>query len=564
MFSLSLSRLKKVTTVFVTTGLAVSALSLAPISEAQAVTTNRTFATFSAYGASSQYHVYANNIDWSRTVGAVFYLDGDYWTPDQSKVYFPNNADLTAMARVANQRNMVFVPVISPDKDASGDGITWWQSMDYNGDWFRAFAQNFIQSAGIDRSNVWTIGYSGGAEITGFELLADRQDSWRSGGGSIMVGGGNSNGMQTWPSSTAKNFSLRWYVGELDGKGVTWPSTWSALGAAQDGYRVYKSAGFNNAQLTILPSTTHYNYNFASILDNALPQRPVSSPYALVGAIGSYYWANGASGKFGEPTTNEFSLRDGGVGQAFAKNYTIYWTPRTGAYPVYFSGGIGARYRTGGYENGYGYPVFAETAISGGAMQKFALADGRRFAFYWTPEHGRTHVVWEAGGIGGRFTREGGTGTYGFPSEDETAYAYGARQTFRLNGKETRFYWSPTTGTRTMNGKGAIFSRWVDLGHATTLGFPLTDEQAIPGGAQQVFRAQNGWETRLIWSPATGTHKVAANGALYWYWVNNGYTSTLGFPTTDETAQADGSVTLKFSSGAELRWTEDGGVERVR
>lgn len=139
-------------------------------------------------------------------------------------------------------------------------------------------------------------------------------------------------------------------------------------------------------------------------------------------------------------------------------------------------------------------------------MQKFALADGRRFAFYWTPEHGRTHVVWEAGGIGGRFTREGGTGTYGFPSEDKTAYAYGARQTFRPNGKETRSYWSPTTGTRTMNGKGAIFSRWVDLGHATTL----------------------------------------------------------GFPTTDETAQADGSVTLKFSSGAELRWTEDGGVERVR
>ncbi|MGH1978757.1 hypothetical protein, partial [Rothia sp. L_38] len=57
---------------------------------------------------------------------------------------------------------------------------------------------------------------------------------------------------------------------------------------------------------------------------------------------------------------------------------------------------------------------------------------------------------------------------------------------------------------------------------------------------------------------------ITAHGALYWYWVNNGYTSTLGFPTTDETVQADGSVTLKFSSGVELRWTEAGGVKRVR
>ncbi|MBF0808365.1 hypothetical protein E4U03_07055 [Rothia nasimurium] len=59
-------------------------------------------------------------------------------------------------------------------------------------------------------------------------------------------------------------------------------------------------------------------------------------------------------------------------------------------------------------------------------MQKFALADGRRFAFYWTPRHHRTHVVWEAGAIGGRFTAAGGTARYGFPDTDEVSHPDGS------------------------------------------------------------------------------------------------------------------------------------------
>ena len=54
-----------------------------------------------------------------------------------------------------------------------------------NGDFFRSFAQEFI-----DPSRVWTMGYSGGAEFITNELNASRRNSWRTGGGSIMVGGG--------------------------------------------------------------------------------------------------------------------------------------------------------------------------------------------------------------------------------------------------------------------------------------------------------------------------------------------------------------------------------------
>lgn len=230
--------------------------------------------------------------------------------------------------------------------------------------------------------------------------------------------------------------------------------------------------------------------------------------FPLVGAIGAYYYAHGAAATFGTPTSAEFPLRDGAAGQNFSRNFTIYWTARTGAYPVNFSGGIGARYRAGGYENGYGYPVFAETAITGGAMQKFALADGRRFAFYWTPRHHRTHVVWEAGAIGGRFTAAGGTARYGFPD---------------------------------------------------------TDEQAVPGGgAQQRFTTPSGAGILFVWSPTTGAKTLVAEGGIYWYWVNNGYTSSLGFPTTDEVSHPDGSVTVSFTKGAVVRWTAEGGVQRIR
>ena len=40
-------------------------------------------------GTTSQYHVYAEGVDFSKPVGVVFYFDGDYWQRDESKVYTP-------------------------------------------------------------------------------------------------------------------------------------------------------------------------------------------------------------------------------------------------------------------------------------------------------------------------------------------------------------------------------------------------------------------------------------------------------------------------------------------
>ena len=67
-----------------------------------------TAATPPPNGLNSQYHVYANGIDWSKPVGVVFYIDGDYWRNDQSKIHSPEQGMLPAMGRIANARNIGF------------------------------------------------------------------------------------------------------------------------------------------------------------------------------------------------------------------------------------------------------------------------------------------------------------------------------------------------------------------------------------------------------------------------------------------------------------------------
>ena len=351
---------------------------------------------------------------------------------------------------------------------------------------------------------MWTLGYSGGAEVNTFELGADRQTSWRSGGGSIQVGGGGTNGMQTAPSAAAKQLSFQWYAGANDGVGVTYPATWSALGAARQGFASYRASGFQRTWLEVIPGTNHYQYNFPSILRQSLDRGGVQvkqpSTPTLRGAIGAYYYANGAADKFGVPTTGEFGIRDGGAAQEFANNYTIYWREGFGAKPVWFGGGIGSTYRANNFENGHGFPLTAEeSSAHGGALQKFSRANGQRFTYYWHPSTG-TRVLFENGAIGGKFNVTGGVNGFGYPANNETSVAGGAYQMFRnpVTGTSTAVYWSETTGAHSLNANGAFFHYWKNNGFIEKLGYPTVDEHAIGNGAYSVTFSKGGtftWRT---------------------------------------------------------------------
>ena len=229
-------------------------------------------ATYQSYtspaGTTSQYHVYANNLDYSKPVGVVFYFDGDYWQRDESKVYTPDEGMLAAMGKIANARNMVFVPVISPDTNASGAGITWWEDMDANGEFFRSFAKSFVSENNLDASQVWTMGYSGGAEFITYELT-DHNTSWRNGGGSIMVAGGDSDGSVD-ADATTKASPMYWWVGAKDTSGNTYPVTWSARGAVESGYDAYRGAGFSDARVKLIDGFSHHDYDLPHILASSL------------------------------------------------------------------------------------------------------------------------------------------------------------------------------------------------------------------------------------------------------------------------------------------------------
>lgn len=298
----------------------------------------------------------------------------------------------------------------------------------------------------------------------------------------------------------------------------------------------------------------------------ALSLKPVTQPspsFRLVprsGIEGAYY-RYGGSAVFGVPTSNEFVVRDGGVVQNFSKNRTIYWTERTGAHPVVWTGGIGAKFRASGYENGYGFPLFAETGISGGAMQKFAKANGATTALYWSATHGRTHSVWEAGGIGGKFTRDGGTQAYGFPGEDETAVSYGARQTFTQGSAVTRFFWAPNTGVHLVNGRGAINALWESNGGVARHGFPATGEVRVTGGGvTQTFRTANGSQYLYTWSEVTGAHWMFDSGAIASHFKRTGGFATYGYPVTDEVHVGNGVYQVKFSKGKTISWSNARGI----
>ena len=229
-------------------------------------------ATYQSYtspaGTTSQYHVYANNLDYSKPVGVVFYFDGDYWQRNESKVYTPDEGMLAAMGKIANARNMVFVPIISPDTNASGDGITWWEDMNTNGEFFRSFAKSFVSENNLDASQVWTMGYSGGAEVITYELT-DHNTAWRQGGGSIMVAGGDSDGSVD-ADATTKASPMYWWVGANDTSGNTNPVTWSARGAVESGYNAYLGAGFSDARVKLIDGFSHHDYDLPHILASSL------------------------------------------------------------------------------------------------------------------------------------------------------------------------------------------------------------------------------------------------------------------------------------------------------
>lgn len=174
---------------------------------------------------------------------------------------------------------------------------------------------------------------------------------------------------------------------------------------------------------------------------------------------------------------------------------SIYWSAGTGAHQVF--GATRDRWAAQGWERGpLGFPATDERASAGGAVQVFENG-----SVPWSPTTG-AHVVW--GAVQERWRALGAErGWLGFPVTSELA-------TPRQPGAYNHFtggsvYWSPSTGAHAVG--GAIRHRWAELGwESGALGFPTSDEYAVPGGRRSDFAGGS-----ISWEAATGRTTVAVS-----------------------------------------------------
>ncbi|MEX5294446.1 hypothetical protein QYM41_04090 [Kocuria sp. CPCC 205268] len=228
----------------------------------------------------------------------------------------------------------------------------------------------------------------------------------------------------------------------------------------------------------------------------------------LRGAIGHRWTLGGGVDVLGWPVEDESChLTGGGCRQSFSANRTIFWTSSTGARTVNMRGAIGHKWIRGGREAGsYGYPVTDESCGSdGGCRQSFS---GNRTIF-WTPSTG-ARTVNTRGAIGHLWIRGGREGgSYGYPTTDEICglTGGGCRQSFT---RAHTIYWSPSTGARAVKTNGAIGQRWIATGRERgSLGYPVTNEVGT-GSVHQTF--QRGVVT---WSRATGARTHLFRGECH-------------------------------------------------
>jgi hypothetical protein len=288
----------------------------------------------------------------------------------------------------------------------------------------------------------------------------------------------------------------------------------------------------------------------------SLPSRPVTPPPPpptpcpvsdwVQGAIRDRYASlNGPCGFLGQPVTRELATPARFGRYNHFQGGSIYWSPPTGAWEVH--GGIRATWGHLGWENSaLGFPTSNErpTPTKPGAFNHFQGG-----SIYWSPATGAREV---RGAIRDTWSRLGSENSpVGFPTTNETRTPSkaGAFNHFQAGS----IYWSPVTGAREV--RGDIRTKWAATGWENgLLGFPLSNETRTPTkpGAFNHFQAGS-----IYWSPSTGAFEI--RGAIRTTWQQLGAeNSALGFPTSDEFA-VPGGRRSDFQHG-HITWTPTTGT----
>jgi uncharacterized protein with LGFP repeats/L,D-peptidoglycan transpeptidase YkuD (ErfK/YbiS/YcfS/YnhG family) len=252
---------------------------------------------------------------------------------------------------------------------------------------------------------------------------------------------------------------------------------------------------------------------------------PVVSFGAIRGLWGSMGYERGA---LGYPTTDEYALSGGKVGQNY-QGGVAYFVLNAGTYAV--TGEIFKKHEEMG--RAFGAAVSPQVPIKdGGLYQNF-----ERGSILWSPASG-AHVSF--GGTRGGWAQAGfENGFLGYPTSDEIPVSGGVKQTYQGGA----IYWSAAFGAVSM--PSDYSAKFDAVGGPAILGLPGTNRVTglRDGGSYVNFE-----KGALISSPATGVR--LSIGKTRDAWAGTGFEfGRLGYPTTDNYMAADGSTVQDFQGG---------------
>jgi hypothetical protein len=212
-----------------------------------------------------------------------------------------------------------------------------------------------------------------------------------------------------------------------------------------------------------------------------------------------YETLGGSSSYLSDPVGSPYSTPGGGTAQDY-RGGSIYWSPTTGAHAVH--GAILAHYRAiGGPGSPLGYPVTDEVGTPDGVGRYNHFSGTGGGSIYWAPNTGAWAIY---GAIRQHWASLGWERSpLGYPVTDEVGTPDGVGRYNHFSGSGGgSIYWSPGTGVWAVY--GAIRQQWAALGwERSRLGYPVSDEYAIPGGRRNDF--QHG---AIEWYSANGSTKV--------------------------------------------------------
>ena len=251
-----------------------------PVGEVQAAPTggsggaliDRTFLAFTGTQGSSQYHLFAGGLDWSKEVGLLIYADGsgEYGLKNPTSSYLLGGT--SGLVAVAKQHNMILLTPLAPGGDCpDGGGTCWYQTSGgltptQKAQWSYELAQQVKTQYSIDTDRIAFGGYSSGAQwateyfgpLYASTLMSDGVAVAISYGGAPLV----------TPTFTPTHKATVAYVWDTGSNDPAYASTGNY--GVQGGHAWYARNGFTT-ELHVVPGQDHSRSGqFGPILDREI------------------------------------------------------------------------------------------------------------------------------------------------------------------------------------------------------------------------------------------------------------------------------------------------------